>query len=192
MPLEPGKADTNAPQTPEPPPGPGSAGSAGSPGSPGLPRRRWRAAAVVGGLFGSLLAAAAYAAHYAKATSYLSDDPAACINCHVMNDQYRAWASGPHHARATCNDCHVPHDSVLHKYMVKAEHGYRHSKGFTFQDFHEPIQMTPGSRQVVNDNCIRCHSDMTHGIRTTAQVEGRLDDLECVHCHASVAHGARR
>ncbi len=159
------------------------------------PASRWRAAAALGALFGSLLAAVGFTAHYAKATAYLSDDPAACINCHVMNDQYSAWVGGPHHARATCNDCHVPHDSVLHKYAVKAEHGYRHSKGFTFQDFHEPIQMTPSSRQVVNDNCVRCHESMTHDIRTLAQLragEGGAGALECTHCHAAGAPGARR
>ncbi len=162
-----------------------------------IPRYRhpWRGAAILGGLFGSLLAAGAYTAHYAKATAYLSDDPTACINCHVMNDQYNAWVGGPHHAYATCNDCHVPHDSLLHKYYVKAEHGYRHSKGFTLQDFHEPIQMTASSRQVVNDNCIRCHESMTHTIRTASDTRlapNGFADLQCTHCHAAVAHGARR
>jgi cytochrome c nitrite reductase small subunit len=153
---------------------------------------------VLGGLFGSLVAAVGYSAHFAKATSYLSDDPTACINCHIMNEQYHAWASGPHHARATCNDCHVPHDSLLHKYWVKAEHGYRHSKGFTLQDFHEPIQMTPSSRQVVEDNCVRCHASMTHAIRLDAGAAGAAGaaggagTFQCTHCHAAVAHGPRR
>ena len=129
--------------------------------------------AVLGGLFGAFGGAVGYTAHTAKATSYLSDDPRACINCHIMNEQYNSWSSSPHHARASCNDCHVPHDSVLSKYFVKAEHGYRHSKGFTFQDFHEPIQITPGSRDVVIDNCIRCHETMTHDVRLAGEGIGR-------------------
>jgi nitrate/TMAO reductase-like tetraheme cytochrome c subunit len=28
---------------------------------------------------------------YAKGFSYLSPDPRACVNCHVMNPQYDAW-----------------------------------------------------------------------------------------------------
>jgi cytochrome c nitrite reductase small subunit len=152
---------------------------------------------VLGGLFGAFSGAAAYTAHYANATSYLSDDPRACINCHIMNDQYNSWSSGPHHARATCNDCHVPHDSIISKYYVKAEHGYRHSKGFTFQDFHEPIRITKGSRDVVIDNCVRCHEPMTHEIRTAAAghtpgAAGVSGGLDCIHCHASVGHGAMR
>lgn len=152
-------------------------------------------AIVLGALFGVFGGAAGYTAHYANATSYLSDDPKACINCHIMNDQYNSWSSSPHHARATCNDCHVPHDSMAAKYYVKAEHGYRHSKGFTFQDFHEPIRITKASRDVVIDNCVRCHEAVTHEIRTAAS--GRMGSepaggLDCIRCHASVAHGATR
>jgi cytochrome c nitrite reductase small subunit len=155
------------------------------------------AIAIMGALIGSFGAAAGFTANYAHATSYLSNDPKACINCHIMNDQYNSWSSSAHHARAVCNDCHVPHDSVIAKYYVKAEHGYRHSKGFTFQDFHEPIQITKSSRDVVIDNCVRCHADMTHEIRLTAggkQTESTDSSggLDCIHCHASVAHGGAR
>jgi len=154
----------------------------------------------LGAVIGAFVGASAYTAHYAKATSYLSDDPRACVNCHIMNDQYNAWSSSSHHSRATCNDCHVPHDSMLSKYMVKAEHGYRHSKGFTLNDFHEPIRMTPSSRDVVIDNCVRCHDAMTHEIRLAARPDGssRGDAtmgsgaVDCLHCHASVAHGSTR
>lgn len=151
-------------------------------------------AAVLGALAGAFGGAAGYTARYAEATSYLSDDPKACINCHIMNDQYNGWASSPHAARATCNDCHVPHDSVISKYMVKAEHGYRHSKGFTFQDFHEPIRITESSRAVVVDNCVRCHEALTSEIRLTAGGlgHGPSGGLDCIHCHASVAHGPTR
>jgi cytochrome c nitrite reductase small subunit len=151
-------------------------------------------AVVLGALFGAFAGAAGYTAQYAKATSYLSDDPKACVNCHIMNDQFNAWSSASHHARAVCNDCHVPHDSLASKYYVKAEHGYRHSKGFTFQNFHEPIQMTEGSREAVIDNCVRCHDTMTHEIRMAARGDepGISGGVDCIHCHASVAHGPTR
>ena len=165
-----------------------------SPKAVGGIRARWKPV-VLGALVGTCFGAAGYTAHYARATSYLSEDPKACINCHIMNDQYDAWSKSPHHARATCNDCHVPHDSLAHKYLVKAEHGYRHSKGFTFQDFHEPIAMKQASYDVVNENCVRCHEAMTHEIRLGARgarkggVNGGID---CIRCHASVAHGSTR
>jgi cytochrome c nitrite reductase small subunit len=111
-----------------------------------------------------------------------------------MNDQFDAWSRSSHHARATCNDCHVPHDSLVAKYYVKAEHGYRHSKRFTFQNWHEPIRMTASSHEVVIENCIRCHEAMTREIRLGAprhssHAAGISGGLDCIRCHASVAHG---
>ena len=154
-------------------------------------------AAVLGALVGALGGAAGYTARYAEATSYLSDDPASCINCHIMNEQYDGWASSTHATLATCNDCHVPHDSIASKYYVKAEHGYRHSKRFTLQNFHEPIQINDHSRSVVIDNCVRCHDEMTHEIRFAARGDqlasaGVSGGLDCIQCHTSVAHGPTR
>ena len=74
---------------------------------------------------GLIFGAGAYTFRYAEGTSYLSNDPAACANCHVMNDYYAGWQKASHQHVATCNDCHVPHD-VLRKYLVKADAGYRH------------------------------------------------------------------
>lgn len=65
-------------------------------------------AAVVGVFLG--LSASTFT--YAEGTSYLSNDPRACVNCHIMREQYDAWQKSLHHANATCNDCHVPHDLV--------------------------------------------------------------------------------
>jgi cytochrome c nitrite reductase small subunit len=153
--------------------------------------------AALGGLFGSFAGAAAYTVRYAEATSYLSDNPKTCTNCHIMNEQYNSWSSSPHHARATCNDCHVPHDNLFNKFYVKGENGYRHSKLFTLQSFHEPIQITPMGRDVVNENCVRCHEGMTQDIRLVAADSNRIHsqftgDIDCIRCHTSVAHGSRR
>src|SRR5262245_38428778 len=108
-------------------------------------------------LIGVLIGTGLFTIDYADATAYLSSDPKACVNCHIMRDEYDGWQKAPHHAIATCNDCHVPQNFVG-KYATKADHGYRHSKGFTFQDFHEPIQIKASSLAVVQDNCVRCHS----------------------------------
>lgn len=122
----------------------------------------------------------------AEGTSYLSNDPRACVNCHIMRDQYQGWQHASHHSVATCNDCHVPHEFVG-KYLVKAEHGWRHSKAFTLQDFHEPIRITDGSLKVVQDNCLRCHgefvSDISHGATYAAN-----EIVDCVRCHRGVGH----
>jgi cytochrome c nitrite reductase small subunit len=122
---------------------------------------------------------------YAEGLSYMSNDPRACKNCHIMNDQYDSWRKSSHHAAATCNDCHLPH-SFLGKYLAKASNGYHHSKGFTLQDFHEPIQIKPGNSQILQDACLNCHGDLVHDIvRGSTYASGAI---RCVHCHRSVGH----
>lgn len=137
---------------------------------------------------GAVAGLGAFTFHYGEGLSYFSTDPRACVNCHIMKDQYRSWSSGPHHAAATCVECHLPHD-FLRKYLAKADNGYRHSKGFTLLDFHEPIQITPKNSAILQENCVRCHEDFVHEI-----VRGgprRAEAAECVHCHRAAGHGAR-
>ncbi|MBI93975.1 MAG: hypothetical protein CME05_12325 [Gemmatimonadaceae bacterium] len=55
-----------------------------------------------------------------------------------MQPQFDSWQKASHHGVASYADCHLP-QSFVAKYMGQAENGYYHSKGFTFQDFHEPI-----------------------------------------------------
>ena len=57
---------------------------------------------------------------YAEGFSYMSDDPAVCVNCHIMQPQYDSWQKASHHTVATCVDCHLPHD-FFRKYLAKAE-----------------------------------------------------------------------
>ncbi len=117
--------------------------------------------------------------HYADGLSYFSTDPAACANCHIMNDEYASWQKGPHHASARCVDCHLPHDTAG-KLLAKADNGYRHSKGFTLQDFHEPVLIKARSAAILQGNCLRCHEEFVHTI-----LAGNAAP-ECVHCHRRV------
>ncbi|HET6165177.1 MAG TPA: cytochrome c nitrite reductase small subunit [Planctomycetota bacterium] len=122
---------------------------------------------------------------YAKGFSYLSSDPRACINCHVMNEQFDAWQKSGHRHVATCIECHLPHDG-LGKWVAKADHGWRHSVAFTLQDFKEPIEMTPADRVIVLENCVRCHGDLVESIHVTATATG--EELDCLRCHALAGH----
>ena len=117
---------------------------------------------------------------YAKGYSYLTDDPRACANCHVMNEQYDGWVKGSHRAVATCNDCHTPAGPIS-KYVVKALNGYHHSMAFTLGGYPDVIRARPESSAVVEGNCRRCHADLVDSI---AHGPG----VSCVRCHASVGH----
>jgi cytochrome c nitrite reductase small subunit len=45
---------------------------------------------IAGVVFGLLVGLGLYTFVYAQGASYLTNDPAACVNCHVMNEQYNA------------------------------------------------------------------------------------------------------
>jgi cytochrome c nitrite reductase small subunit len=122
---------------------------------------------------------------YARGWSYLTDDPAACVNCHVMQGHYDAWVKSSHRSVATCNECHTPHD-LLPKYWTKADHGFWHSYGFTTGWFHEPIRMKHSSRDVVEGACRRCHASIVEAI--DPHTAGEDGSLSCIRCHDSVGH----
>jgi cytochrome c nitrite reductase small subunit len=127
-----------------------------------------------------------YTFYYAKGASYLSNDPRACVNCHIMREQYDGWQKASHHAVATCNDCHVPH-ALIPKYLVKLENGFWHSKGFTLQDFHEPIRMRASSAKVLQNNCLYCHGEFVSQIAVHSGAE--QEGVNCTRCHKGVGHG---
>jgi cytochrome c nitrite reductase small subunit len=89
---------------------------------------------------GALTGLGVFTLGYGEGHAYLSDDPAACANCHIMQSQYDSWLNSSHTAHATCNDCHLPRN-VRRPLDAKADNGFFHSWAFTFQDFHEPIQI---------------------------------------------------
>lgn len=129
-----------------------------------------------------------YTFRYAEGLSYFSTDPAACMNCHIMRPQYDSWLKSSHHDVATCIDCHLPH-TLFAKYLAKGENGYRHSKEFTAQTFHEPIAIQARGREILQANCVDCHDGLVHDI--AAGPRRTKDALQCVHCHVSAGHGER-
>lgn len=136
-------------------------------------------------VLGVLTGAGTYTVYYGEGLSYLSSDPKACVNCHIMREHYDGWQKASHHSVATCVDCHLPQDFVP-KYLAKAENGFWHSKGFTLQDFHEPIRIHQKNSQILQNNCIRCHGDFVHEINS---VQPGTETLNCVRCHRQVGHG---
>ena len=140
-------------------------------------------------LLGMLLGASGYTFYYAQGASYLSNNSQACVNCHIMRSQFESWEKAGHHAVATCNDCHMPHD-FLNKWRVKAANGYHHSVAFTLLNFHDPIRIKPGNAGVLNANCLYCHGEFVREI-TAHRVIGD-EELYCVRCHDDVGHGPSR
>ena len=134
--------------------------------------------------FGVLVGLGLVTFDYAEGLSYLSTDPAACANCHIMQSQYDSWQKASHHTSATCTDCHLP-VGFFEKYLAKAENGWHHSKGFTLQDFDEPIFIKEKNADILHENCLRCHGDLVHD-QAVVYTEGAP---RCVRCHVAVGHG---
>jgi cytochrome c nitrite reductase small subunit len=140
-------------------------------------------------LLGILLGAGGYTFYYARGTSYLSNDPQACINCHIMRSQFEGWEKASHHAVATCGDCHMPH-AFVGKWLTKAGNGYHHSVAFTLGNFREPIRIRPVNSEVLNANCLYCHRDFVREITAHRVINDA--QLYCVRCHDNVGHGPSR
>ncbi len=130
--------------------------------------------------------------HIGRATSYLSDKPEACVNCHVMAPQFATWERSNHGRFTVCNDCHVPQDNILRKYYFKATDGMRHSFMFTFRLEPQVIQIKQAGKDAVQQNCIRCHSEMIHPISVRSISNQKIQedgDGYCWDCHRDVPHG---
>ena len=134
----------------------------------------------------ALIAVLGVGMYVTEFTTYLGDNPTTCNNCHVMDGAYEGWYHAGHKNWTTCSECHVPH-ALIPKYYVKALSGYHHVTAFSFGNIPVAIRAKESSREVVQENCVRCHLETVSGI-----MEGPMPmDRYCFDCHRSVAHGQR-
>jgi cytochrome c nitrite reductase small subunit len=164
-------------------------------------------------LTGIALGLGVYTFGYAKGASYLTTDPAACANCHVMQEHYDAWLKSSHRHVAGCADCHMPHD-FLGKYLEKARNGFLHSLAFTTGRFPDPLQIREVNRAVTERQCRHCHGEITEAIDWGPASGGREREdmnndrsagarpqihdgpvlsaqLSCIRCHTYAGHMVR-
>lgn len=116
---------------------------------------------------------------YARGWSYLTNDPDACANCHVMNEQLAGWRRSSHRQAAVCNDCHTP-AGFAPKYATKALNGFFHSLAFTTGRFPDRIQIGARNRRIAQEACLKCHAELM-----PASHPGAMD---CLRCHQSPGH----
>ena len=140
---------------------------------------------VFGAALGLALGVGGYTFIYAKGASYLTNDPNACVNCHVMQDHFDAWVKSSHRSVAACNDCHAPHN-LVGKYFTKAENGFWHSLKFTTGDFPDNIQMRERNRRVTEGACLHCHQPIVDAIVPLPHTEENF--TSCIRCHRDVGH----
>ena len=139
---------------------------------------------LLAGIVGVLLGVGLFTFGYARGASYLTDDPAACGNCHVMRENVESWRKSSHGKVAVCNDCHTP-PGFVGKYTTKAVNGFFHSLAFTTQRFPDDIYITERNFKVTEKACLKCHEDIVSGIRATRE---HRQDVSCIACHRAVGH----
>jgi cytochrome c nitrite reductase small subunit len=153
---------------------------------------RWAIIAAL--LLGAALGVAGFTFVYARGASYLTNDPAACANCHIMQEHFSGWIKSSHRSAATCNDCHTPHTSLVAKYTTKATNGFWHSLGFTTGRFPDPLRIKPRNHRITEHACRYCHAEITDAIEhgTGVGPEARAEqEISCVRCHRYVGHWVR-
>lgn len=156
-----------------------------------LPSRGWKVFALV--VAGVLVGSGALFAYMLRAHSYLGDDPGACVNCHIMGPYYATWQHSSHGRDATCNDCHVPHENMVKKYVFKGMDGVNHVAKFVTNSERQVITASDESAEVIMNNCIRCHEQLNNEFVTTGKIsfmEAKAGEGKaCWDCHRNVPHG---
>lgn len=158
-----------------------------------LPSRKWKITAIL--LLGVIVGLGALTVYESRMHSYMSDDPATCVNCHIMGPFYATWQHSSHGRITVCNDCHVPHDNVFREYYFHAKDGMRHSAVFTLRGEPQAFQAIEESQQVIMENCIRCHTQLnTEFVKTGTQSFDMIKKNKgkaCWDCHRNVPHGGK-
>jgi cytochrome c nitrite reductase small subunit len=102
-----------------------------------------------------------------------------CIGCHVMEAEYEAWMHSGAHRRKDCVDCHLPNENKFVHYLWKSIDGLKDLIVFHSGQVPEQIKISSHGREVLQNNCIRCHETTVMVIDT---------DRKCWHCHKRISH----
>ncbi|MCK4746981.1 MAG: hypothetical protein KAT15_08100, partial [Bacteroidales bacterium] len=80
----------------------------------------------------------------------------------------------------------------FNKYYFKAKDGLRHATMFTLRKEPQVIFIHEAGREVVQDNCVRCHSNLLTDsellVKTEVYQHQRIE-RPCRECHREVPHG---
>lgn len=140
-----------------------------------FPSFKWKVAAVIIG--GVIVGGGALFMYMLRAHTYLGDDPAACVNCHIMTPYYATWFHSSHARNATCNDCHVPHENAVKKWTFKGMDGMKHVAAFLTKSEPQVIQAHEASSEVIMNNCIRCHTQLNTEFVKTGKIDYMMSQV---------------
>lgn len=108
-----------------------------------------------------------------------TDQAQFCGNCHTMYEYVRTHQMSGH-AKQACNECHIPAEG-LDRYVFKARSGAHDSYVTAFGTVPDVIHAGLDTKEVVNDNCKRCHDITVLNVAMDVKPY-------CTDCHRSVPH----
>lgn len=106
-----------------------------------------------------------------------------CGQCHVMEEQVETYLHSAHRLGAKCGDCHVPH-SLVPGATYKAYTGTKDLIGVIMDKDPYEIHVSPLGKDIIQDNCLRCHGDLLQMVGDTNRDGGRF----CFDCHRATPH----
>ncbi len=109
-----------------------------------------------------------------------SDTAPFCGSCHVMYEAVRSHQASIH-ANVACNECHAPQDSLESKMMFKTKAGMSDLFVNTFGTVPDVVSAKQATKDVVNSNCMGCHTMTVLNINTQSKAY-------CTDCHRQVPH----
>jgi cytochrome c nitrite reductase small subunit len=111
--------------------------------------------------------------------------PEFCANCHEMEPWLEEFRAADHAELESCNDCHLPHGSVVEYYFWEGVVGVRDIVLHTVGAIPETIEARERTRGWVQENCDRCHQD------DVPEDHGESREY-CWDCHDEVFHNVEQ
>ncbi len=133
-----------------------------------------------------------------------TSDAKFCVTCHSMelfesahNDDVHG-GNNDHGVRATCAQCHLPHDSSINYLYTKSRTGIH---DLLVENFGDPDNIDWEAKRahreeyVYDSGCIMCHSNLEKATQASPKALvahkpyflGETED-KCVTCHENVGH----
>ncbi len=110
------------------------------------------------------------------------DGPGFCGICHVMQPEVDTYLNSSHREVTSCGSCHVP-DDFLRGGLYKSYTGTKDLLA-TLTGRDEFIRASKLGKDVVQENCLRCHGVMLRDIGDTKEEGGTY----CFDCHRGIPH----
>ncbi|KKM09541.1 cytochrome C nitrite reductase [Clostridiales bacterium PH28_bin88] len=117
----------------------------------------------------------------AQSVNSATKDASFCVSCHAMQPAYGTWNHSSHREVVDCNGCHTDQRNYFTKTYSKATTGVKHLFNNTIGNIPPRIRIANEDAALVQQNCLRCHEDITRNLRMDPE-------RRCADCHRYTPH----